>query len=363
MSSQKHLIHIFPTFAVGGSQIRFGQLVRLHGARYRHTVIALDGDYGMAPRLKGQEVALQAITFNKKNTFESWRTFHNVLRTVRPDTLVTYNWGSIDWAIVNKFSRSIPHVHIEDGFGPEEATRQLQRRVWTRRLALSGRETSVILPSHILEQIAEAEWKVPRPRLHYIPNGIDCARFAAPGRNWNDTDNGIVIGTVATLRREKNIARLIRVFAAIASSRKAGVVQLLIVGDGPERQSLEQLAASLPVSGQITFAGPSACPEEWLRKMDIFALSSDTEQMPLSVLEAMAAGLPVVATKVGDVAKMVSAPNAYLVVPSDEKLGLALESLMDDSARRLAIGRENAKQARDLFDETVMATRYAKIIG
>jgi glycosyltransferase involved in cell wall biosynthesis len=153
------------------------------------------------------------------------------------------------------------------------------------------------------------------------------------------------------------------VFAAVASSRKAGAIQLLIVGDGLERQSLEQLAASLPVSGQITFAGPSACPEEWLRKMDIFALSSDTEQMPLSVLEAMAAGLPVVATRVGDVAMMVSAPNADLVVPADEKLGLALEFLIDDPARRLAIGRENAMRARDLFDETVMATRYAQIIG
>jgi glycosyltransferase involved in cell wall biosynthesis len=363
MSRQKHLLHIFPTFAVGGSQIRFGQLARLHGARYRHTVIALDGNYGMAPRLEGLEIALQAITFNKKNTLESWRAFHNVLRTVRPDTLVTYNWGSIDWVIVNTFLRSIPHIHIEDGFGPEEATRQLRRRVWTRRLALFGRKTDVILPSHILEQIAEADWKVPRPRLHYIPNGIDCARFAAPARNQSDTGNCVVIGTVATLRREKNIARLIKVFAAIASGRKAGAIQLLIVGDGPERQALEQLAASLPVNGQISFAGPSGCPEEWLWKMDIFALSSDTEQMPLSVLEAMAAGLPVVATRVGDVAKMVSGPNVDLVVPGDEKFGLALESLVDDAARRLVIGRENAERARDLFDETVMAARYAQIIG
>jgi glycosyltransferase involved in cell wall biosynthesis len=359
MPRQKHLLHVFPTFAVGGSQIRFGQLARLHGTRYRHTVIALDGNTGMAPRLEGLGVTTHAITFNKKNTFESWRTFRNVLRTLKPDRLMTYNWGSIDWAIVNRFAGAIPHVHIEDGFGPEEATRQLRRRIWTRRLALSGAETDVILPSHILEQIAQADWKV--PRLHYIPNGIDCARFSAP-HNERGTGSGIVIGTVASLRREKNIPRLMKTFSDVAANRKAGAVRLVIVGGGPEQPALEQLAATLTAGSQISFAGPSDRPEEWLRKMDIFALSSDTEQMPLSVLEAMASGLPVVATRVGDVARMVCAANTDLVVPA-EKFGLALESLIDDPARRLAIGQANAGRAREMFDETVMAARYAEIIG
>jgi glycosyltransferase involved in cell wall biosynthesis len=363
MPRQKHLLHVFPTFAVGGSQIRFGQLVRLHGTRYRHTVIALDGEYDMASRLDGYEVALQKVNFNKRNIFNSWRVFRHQLHALRPDRLMTYNWGSIDWAIVNKWGGSIPHVHIEDGFGPDEAIRQLRRRVWTRRFALSGRETQVILPSHILEQAAAEQWKLPRSRLQYIPNGVDCARFSAPVRNENDTNEGIVIGTVATLRREKNIARLINSFAAIAAVRKAGAVRLLIVGDGPERQALEQLAASVPAGGQITFAGPSIRPEEWLRKMDIFALTSDTEQMPLSVLEAMASSLPVVSTKVGDVAQMVSTPNGGLVVAAGKAFDAALASLIDDPARRRITGQENAQRAREMFDETIMAARYAQIIG
>lgn len=363
MSRQKHLLHIFPTFAVGGSQIRFGQLARLHGDRYRHTVIALSGDYGMAARLDGLNVVTHPLAFDKRNNFESWQVFRRVLKTLRPDVLLTYNWGSIEWALVNRFGPAIRHVHIEDGFGPEEAERQLRRRVWMRRLALSGKETDVVLPSRVLETIAKADWNVPPARRHYIPNGIDCARFAVPDRKPSLSQGEIVIGTVATLRAEKNIPRLIDAFAALAANRAEGALRLIVVGDGPQRAWLEQMAAARPAAKQIVFAGPSQRPEEWLRQMDIFALSSDTEQMPISVLEAMAAGLPIVSTRVGDVAQMVSPANESLVVPAGARYGEALAELVDDPARRLEIGRANAARALALFDERAMAARYAEIIG
>jgi glycosyltransferase involved in cell wall biosynthesis len=96
--------------------------------------------------------------------------------------------------------------------------------------------------------------------------------------------------------------------------------------------------------------------------MDIFALSSDTEQMPLSVLEAMAAGLPVVATAVGDVAQMVSSENRDYVVPVQD-FAAALARLADDAAVRRSIGLANEKRARESFDENVMAANYARLIG
>ena len=172
-----------------------------------------------------------------------------------------------------------------------------------------------------------------------------------------------MIGTVATLRREKNIARLINAFAVISAQRTAGAVKLMIVGDGPERAALEQFADSLPVREHISFAGQSRQPEEWLRRMDIFVLSSDTEQMPLGVLEAMAAGLPVVSTAVGDVAQMVATPNIAFVVPAGAAFEQALLAMLDDPAGRLEIGRANASRAVQLFDEKTMAARYAEIIG
>ena len=354
---QKHLLHVFPTFAVGGSQMRFAQLARLHGERYRHTVIALDGKTDMAERLSGLPVTCEALQFDKRKPLQTWGRFRAALHTIRPDVLFTYNWGAIEWALINRLEGVTRHIHIEDGFGPEEASKQLKRRIWARRLALSGKNTIVVLPSRNLEKIALNIWALAPQRVRFISNGIDCPRFAVPARERSD--GRIVIGTVASLRREKNIARLIQAFAAIAATRD---LELLIVGDGAERQGLEQLARERNIAGQVRFAGQSNRPEDWYPRMDIFALSSDTEQMPLSVLEAMAAGLPVAATAVGDVAQMVSAENRDYVVPAQD-FAAALARLADDAAVRRGIGLANEKRARENFDENVMAAQYAALIG
>ena len=337
--------------------MRFAQLVRLHGARYRHTVLALDQNYDMANRLGEFPITYPELQFDKRKTFASWRLFRQTLRGIAPDVLLTYNWGAVEWALVNRFGAARPHLHIEDGFGPEEAQRQLRRRIWTRRLALTGRNTKVVLPSRNLERIALGIWSLPAKQVCYIPNGVDCARFAAAARGESAET---VIGTVASLRREKNIARLIEAFSEVASRRAAGSLELLIVGGGAERQSLENLARQRGAA--VRFAGQTNQPEKFLSQMDIFALSSDTEQMPLGVLEAMAAGLPVVATAVGDVAQMVAAENAAYVVPP-HAFEAALARLVDDRAAQRALGRANEIKARETFDENVMAARYAELIG
>lgn len=360
ISQSKHLLHVFPTFAVGGSQMRFAQLVRLHGARYRHTVLSLDGNYDMAGRLGAFPITYPKLEFDKRKALASWRLFRRTLRGIKPDVLLTYNWGAVEWALVNRFGPQIPHLHIEDGFGPEEAQRQLRRRVWTRRLALTGRQTKVILPSRNLERIALDIWSLPAKQVRYLPNGVDCARFAAASRE--DAGRPLVVGTVASLRKEKNIARLIEAFSEVSSQRPSGSLELLIVGGGAERQALENLARRR--GAPVRFAGQTNEPEKFLPQMDIFALSSDTEQMPLSLLEAMAAGLPVVATAVGDVAQMVAVENRDYIVPArDELFAGALAKLIDDSHARLALGRANEKKARESFDENVMAARYAELIG
>jgi glycosyltransferase involved in cell wall biosynthesis len=278
------------------------------------------------------------------------------LRAEKPDLVVTSNWGAIEWAIGARLA-GVRHVHTEDGFGPEERTAQLPRRVLTRRIALRGR--AVILPSRTLLRIATQVWRLPTKNLHYIPNGIDLARFGGATPAELPPGEGPVIGTVAALRAEKNIGRLIRAFAAV---RAAFPARLVIVGDGPEMPMLQNLARELGMAHDVHFAGHSKNAESWLAAFDIFAISSDTEQMPLSLLEAMAAGLPALSTDVGDVRSMLSEENGPFVTAIDDKAFAAgLRAMLSKDTG--GIGEANRGKAKREYSLDAMIDRHAKILG
>ena len=355
----RHILHVFPSFAVGGGQSRLVQLVRGFGSRYSHTVVALNGCYDMSAQMPA------GAPLTCRNS-DAGRGLGNILSMRRfiaaaaPDVLVTYNWGSVEWATANRLLPLARHVHIEDGFGPEERDRQIPRRVWFRRLALSGRHTIVILPSRTLLKIAIEQWRLRPDSLRYIVNGIDCDRFAVLERPAGP----VTIGTVASLRREKNLQRLIRGFAA--ASRLRPGLKLMIVGDGPERPALEETARAEGCTAAVEFTGATTTPEHFFARMHVFAMSSDTEQMPLGVLEAMAAGLPVVATDVGDIKDMIAPDNRRFVTPlTDDDAGLSRSfiELADNASLRQMLGQANRQKALSEYDYRQMTAKYAELFG
>jgi glycosyltransferase involved in cell wall biosynthesis len=349
------LLHVYPSFAVGGAQVRFAAIANHFGRRWRHAIVALDGNLACRERLDpGLDLSFPQIALPKGDTLGNIRRIRAMLAALAPQTLVTSNWGSIEWGMANALHRG-RQLHVEDGFGPEERHTQLRRRVWTRRLVL--RRTQVAVPSRVLWRIATEVWRLDPKRVAHVPNGIDLAAFAA--RGTTATGEVPVIGTVAALRAEKNIGRLIR---AVALLRAECPARLVIVGDGPERGALEQLAATLGMSDTVRFAGHLARPQGEYAGFDIFALSSDTEQMPLSVLEAMAAGLPVATTDVGDIRFMLAPENfPHIAAPDDAALAAALRSLLVQPALRAMVGAANRARVAEKFDQLQMFAAYAAL--
>jgi len=354
-AGERHILSIFSTFSVGGPQVRFCRVVAALGAGYRHSVFAMDGNYGCAERLPASaNVAFPPVAMRKGATMANVLGFARTLSAMRPDILLTHNWGTIEWAMANQLAGR-RHLHIEDGFGPEERSAQIRRRVLTRRLFL--RRATVVVPSRTLHDIATRIWRLPEQRLRYIPNGIDLDAYQREGSP--PASGAVVIGTVAALRAEKNIARLIRAFATLPRQDAA---RLLVAGDGPERAGLEALATELGLTDRVSFLGHTTDVPSVLSRCALFALSSDTEQMPLSVLEAMAAGLPVAATDVGDVRAMLAGENAAFVVPPEEgALARALAGLAADPALRARIGAANRRKAEAEFDERRMFDAYRSL--
>jgi glycosyltransferase involved in cell wall biosynthesis len=360
------ILHVYATFGVGGTQVRSAAIANRFGARWRHAVVAMDGNTACRERLDPSlDVTFPTVDIRKGDTAGNVLRFRRVLQALRPQTLLTSNWGSIEWAMANMLPLLRPlvhHVHAEDGFGAEEHAGQFGRRVLVRRAML--RHCTVAVPSRLLLRVATETWRLDPGRLRYVPNGIDLGRFAAvdetslPDESFQDS--GPVVGTVAALRPEKNLGRLLRAFR-LATADVPG--RLVIVGDGPERAALEALARDLGIAGRVRFTGHVAQQQLLYRGFDLFALSSDTEQMPLSVLEAMAAGLPVAATDVGDVRAMLADANAGLVTRlQDAALAGAIQVLLRQPELRRRLGLANrVKAARD-YDEEVMFREWAGLI-
>jgi glycosyltransferase involved in cell wall biosynthesis len=136
------------------------------------------------------------------------------------------------------------------------------------------------------------------------------------------------------------------------------------VGDGPERKALELMALKLGIEKHVTFAGHVVDPSRLYGTFDIFSLTSDTEQMPYTVLEAMAASCPIVATDVGDIRHMVATQNQpFIVDNNDEAIADTLLRLLENEETRREVGAANQKRVQTTYSEAGMFTAFAKLFG
>jgi glycosyltransferase involved in cell wall biosynthesis len=366
MSAPVRILHAHSTFDLGGKEARAAQLMNAFGDAAEHTILTsvpgatsaraavgqgIRVDFpGDAPRLAGRP-GLGRL-FRLARTMKAF------------DLVLTYNWGAFDAVMARHLFGGPPLVHHEDGFNEDEAVELKARRNLYRRLGLSAARR-LIVPSERLEAIARTAWGQGPGRVSRIPNGIRTGAYAAPPSQeipgLQAAPGEIVIGTVAGLRPVKNLPRLVRAFAAM----QARQARLVIVGSGPDSERIAAEARARGVADRVHLPGFLVDPACWIGRFDIFALSSDSEQFPISLVEAMAAGLPAVATAVGDVPHMVAADNRPLIVAREDEAALAaaLDSLAERPDLRRAIGRANRQKAAADYDETKMIAAYARIYG
>ncbi|HEX7782553.1 MAG TPA: glycosyltransferase [Sphingobium sp.] len=362
------LLHLHSSFNLGGKEARAVQLINLWGDRAEHAIVsgvpaAMGAKKAIAP---GVPVDFpEAPPLTGRPSLPRFLALARFMR--RYDLVLTYNWGAVDGVMAHRIFRWIlglpPLIHHEDGFNEDEAAGLKPARNRYRRIALAAAD-ALVVPSKRLESIALGPWRQPRAKVHLISNGIDTARYAdktvadgLPG--FHRSPGKLVVGTLAGLRAVKNIPRLVR---AVAANRDR--LQLVVVGEGPEREAILREAAAHGLT-DLHMAGFLPEPWRFVGLFDIFALSSDSEQFPISLVEAMAAGLPVVSTDVGDVAEMVSPANRRFVIPLADEAGLAaaLAELAQNDALRYSLGESNRAKAVEAFGEPDMLRSYARLYG
>ena len=361
-----NILHVHSTFALGGKEARAVRLTNAFGDAAEHVVLTSVPDATSARNAIDHGLKVDFPTDAPPLTGRPGlgRLFRLSRFMKGFDLVLTYNWGAFDAVMARHLFGGPPLIHHEDGFNEDEALELKISRNLYRRLGLSA-AFRLIVPSERLEAVARQAWGQKPERVVRIPNGIPTAAYSQPPAQeipgLEAKPGEIVIGTVAGLRAVKNLPRLVRAFAAM-HFRQA---RLVIVGSGPENEKIAAEARKLGVADRVHLPGFIADPARWIGRFDIFALSSDSEQFPISLVEAMAAGLPAVATAVGDVPHMVSADNQPLIVDREDEAALAaaLDSLAERPDLRRAIGRANRERAAAEYEETKMIARYARLYG
>ena len=361
------ILQLHGTFDQGGKEARVVRLMNHWGVRASHDILvgeagAIAAGAGIEPGIPFRFV--DGPRLYGKPTFSRLNDLARFMRDY--DLILSFNWGAMDGVMAHclfrRLKRLPPLIHHEDGFNSDEAHGRIPTRNRYRQVALAGAK-ALVVPSSLLARIAQKEWHQRAEKVHHIPNGIDVPAYAGrrpaatiPGL---EPDGRLVVGTLAGLRPVKNLRRLVRAVAPLRDK-----VRLVIVGEGEERALIQAEADALGMS-DIVMPGFLARPQDYIGAFDLFALSSDSEQFPISLVEAMAAGLPVVSTDVGDVSAMVASGNRpFVVAPQDEAaLAAAFARLVGDATLRAELGDANRKRAMLCFDEKVMFTLYARLYG
>ncbi|MBL8188339.1 MAG: glycosyltransferase [Acidobacteria bacterium] len=201
-----------------------------------------------------------------------------------------------------------------------------------------------------------------------IPNGVELPRIDAADGSDVREELGIepeefVIGTVARLDKNKDTLTLVRAFAELVPIKPDAALKLLIVGDGDQRTTLEQFVRECGLNRSVIFAGMRRDVPRVLKAMNVFALSSLSEGMPMTVLEAMAARLPVVATAVGALPEMVEEGNTGFLVPVGDAKTMAerLLRLVVDRQLAKAFGEASRRKVERDFTLERTLQRYAEL--
>jgi len=328
-----------------------------------HLVLTPSGDGPLRIRFPAGVPVVALADARRSGKWNALR-MASLFRAYRPDVVHTRNWTCID-AIIGARLAGVPVViHGEHGRGASDpdGTNKFQRRV--RRL-LNPLVTEFVTVSRDLAQWLAADVGIPSAKVTHIYNGVDTDTFSPGDRHEARKALGlpearIVIGTVGRLDPVKDHRGLIEAFGRLAQRHDA---RLLIVGDGPCRAELEQLIIELALSSRVHLLGERDDIPQVLRALDIFTLPSLGEGISNAILEAMATGLPVVATRVGGNPELVQdGVTGFLVARrSADALAAALLRYVEDSLLVRRHGDAGRMRVLDTFSLSRMFAAYGDL--
>ena len=358
-----HSLHI------GGAELLVTELSRALRDRFRFVFACLDGTGPLAEQLRDEGHVVEVLERQSGVDWRCARRFARFLREQQVAVIHAHQYTPFFYALMARgFAGRTPIVFTEHGRQHPDYRRL--KRVVCNRLLLRPDDRVIAVGEAVRQALIRHEG-IPASRVELLFNGIRLQLFrnAADDRAMRSqvrselglSDSEFVVVQVARLNSLKDHATAARAIARAA--RQVGSLRWLVVGDGEERAALEATLREQQIGGITQLLGSRRDVPRLLAASDVCLLSSISEGIPLTLIEAMAARLPVVATDVGGVAEVVVPDFTGLLAPAKDDATLAqhLIRLAQDRTVGPRLGRNGAARATDLFSFERMAEGYAKV--
>jgi glycosyltransferase involved in cell wall biosynthesis len=359
------VLHIVPMLSPGGAErVAVHIVTGLNQQRYEPAVVSLKGRMECDLDRLLEEAGVEVLYLGKHSGFDfrMYSRLSRVLGDSRPDIVHTHI-QVLRYALPSMLRlKNTSLVHTVHNMAEREVEPTAR---WIQRCAFNHG----VVPVAVAEKVAFGiKHLYGIQHCHVIPNCIPMNRYACPQtprREWRARegfrDHDVLFVCVARFAPQKNHALLLRAFAQGPASDTN--VHLVLIGEGVLQKQLEKQAKDLGLRSQVHFLGLRTDIPDALGAMDVFVLSSDWEGNPLSVIEAMASGLPIVSTAVGGVPDLFESGKEGLIVQPGDVQGLSdsMTYLLGNREVRQSFGMSAARRARENYDVSVMVRAYEEL--
>ncbi len=364
MDPRPLIVQVVNSLGTGGVENGVVNLVnRLPAERYRFAIVTLRPVWSLRARIRRPGVPCLSVGKREGNDPLLPLRLSLLFRRLGPALVHTRNWSTIEGVFAARLAGVPGVVHGEHGVNADEVPVMKRRRVAGRRILYRLADRIVAVSDSLLQGILRRVGPA-RGKVTVIENGVDTERFRVrrsrrPFRiRLGLPARGRWIGSVGRLDPVKGYPVLVRAFARLRPLRPD--LRLVIVGEGPAREPLLDLARDLGGGDRVILPGPREAPEEVYPAFDVFALPSRSEGLSNTLLEAGASGLPLVATRVGGNLRVVEEGVTGRLVPAGdaEALAAALGEILDHPPLRRRMGRAARLRTEEHFGLPRMIRAY-----
>ncbi len=361
------ILHVVDSLGIGGIGVTLVNLVRRTHGELHHTVCCVRERGPLADRLGGLGVPTYFLRKRDGNDWTLAFRIARLCRTVRPDIVRTCAWGASDGIVGARLAGVPVVIHSEHGRDlPNVGGDRYYRRTLARRLLAVFSDRIVVVSEHLRRWLVD-DVGVRGDKIAVVPNGVEPGAFRpTPDRVRLRCARGydagaVLIGVVARLDAVKNHCELIDAFASV--SRRCSTARLVIVGDGPERGAIERRIEHHGLGDTVQLVGQRDDVPAWLAMMDIYVQPSLMEGTGNAILEAMATGLPVVATRVGGNPEVVvdGVTGRLVSVGNPAAMAEAIAAYAANACERATHGAAGRARVERCYSIAATAARYTAL--